>query len=54
MGPNAVNFFDYVLNPVFLITIGLVLAFFLPMLLSMWLTWEASDEETTELEPDAA
>ncbi len=46
MGPNSINFWDYYLDPVFLITAGLVLAFFLPLLLSLWLTWQASDDTT--------
>ncbi len=35
MGPSPVNFWDYYLDPVFLITAGLVLAFFLSLLLSL-------------------
>lgn len=37
------NFWDYVLNPVFLVTFGLVAAFFVPMLWSMWVTWNQKD-----------
>jgi hypothetical protein len=54
MGPNSVSFWDYFLDPVFLVTAGLVLAFFLPMLLSIWLTWEASDDETYHPGADGA
>lgn len=42
------NPWDYALSPAFLITFGLVLAFFLPLLYSVWVTWqenEGNDEE---------
>lgn len=46
------QFWDTMLDPVFGITFGLVLAGFLPLLLSVWLTWrndgEIVDEETAE------
>lgn len=38
------NFWDTVLNPVFLITFGLVMAAFVPLLLSVWSTWLANDD----------
>lgn len=34
------NFWDIVLNPVFLIMFGLVLLPFLPLAASIWVTWE--------------
>lgn len=43
MFPDFFNFWEYVLNPVFLITIGLVLAAFLPLLWSVAETWFAAD-----------
>lgn len=46
--PDFVSFWDYVLNPVFLVTMGLVLAAFLPLLLSVWLTWQGEPEETEQ------
>lgn len=33
------EFWDIVLSPVFLVTFGLVLAPFLPVLWSVWTTW---------------
>jgi len=40
MLPNFVNFWEYVLNPVFLIPMGLVVLAFLPLLTSIWQTWQ--------------
>ncbi len=54
MWPDFVNFWDYVLSLNFLITMGLVLAFFLPVLLSVWLTWQSNDDESFEAGPDGA
>lgn len=34
------EFWDIVLNPTFLITFGLVMAAFLPVALSVWVTWD--------------
>lgn len=36
---------DIILNPTFLIMFGLVLAAFLPLLLSIWTTWVENDED---------
>lgn len=38
------EFLDIALNPVFLVTFGLVLAFFVPLLLSVWVTWDENAE----------
>lgn len=40
-----VNFLDTMLNPQFLIIFGLVLAGFLPLALSVWVTWKENTEE---------
>jgi hypothetical protein len=34
---------EYVLDPLFLITAGLVLAAFAPLIWSIWETWQAND-----------
>lgn len=39
------DFFEIVLSPVFLIMIGLVGAFFLPMLASIYVTWMENGEQ---------
>ncbi|MEZ4835570.1 MAG: hypothetical protein R2873_26865 [Caldilineaceae bacterium] len=39
------DFWDLMLNPAFLITFGLVLAGFLPMLLSVWSTFVTNDDQ---------
>lgn len=39
------NFWDMVLDPVFLVMFGLVLAAFIPLLLSVWVTWVDNDSE---------
>lgn len=43
-----VNFWDYVLNPVFLFTFGLVLLFFAPLAWSVWITWQENKESPEE------
>lgn len=40
-----VEFWDYVLDPIFLITFGLTGAFFLPMVWSIWVTWRDNTAE---------
>lgn len=40
------DLWEYVLNPVFLLTTGVVLAGFVPMLYSIWRTWEAAGDES--------
>ncbi len=39
------GFWDMVLDPVFLVMFGLVMAGFLPLLLSVWTTWIENDGE---------
>jgi hypothetical protein len=39
-----VDFWDLVLNPIFLITFGLVLAAFLPLVLSIWATYMGNED----------
>jgi len=43
MFPDFINFWEYVLDPVFLITTGLVLLAFAPLLWSVWVTWTSTD-----------
>lgn len=38
------DFLDIALHPVFLITFGLVMAAFLPLALSVWVTWDENAE----------
>lgn len=40
MWPTFIDFWEYVLSPVFLIPMGLVVLAFLPLLLSVWSTWQ--------------
>lgn len=42
------EFWDIVLSPIFLITFGLVAAAFLPLLLSVWVTWQENNENEKE------
>lgn len=39
------EFWEYVLNPTFLVTFGLVLGAFLPLVLSIWITWTENGEK---------
>jgi hypothetical protein len=39
------DFLDIVLSPIFLITFGLVMAAFLPLLYSVWVTWRDNRED---------
>ncbi|NJL94526.1 MAG: hypothetical protein HC915_12790 [Anaerolineae bacterium] len=40
------DFWDIVLNPVFLVTFGLVMAAFVPLGLSVLVTWQENAEHT--------
>jgi hypothetical protein len=42
------EFWDIVLNPAFAVTFGLVLAGFLPLLYSVWMTWTENSEDPDE------
>lgn len=46
--PDFLDFWSYFLNIRFLIAFGLVGAFFLPLLLSLAVTWFSEDEEPTQ------
>ena len=39
--PTFIDFWEYVLNPVFLIPAGLVLLAFLPLAISVLTTWQS-------------
>lgn len=40
---------DYVLSPVFLLTFGLTLGTFVPLLWSLWITWQENKHKEREL-----
>lgn len=40
MWPTFIDFWEFVLNPVFLITMGLVVLAFLPVAISIVTTWQ--------------
>ena len=43
------NFWSYVLSPGFLITFGLVMAWFAPLAYSIWRTWEENKHKEERL-----
>lgn len=42
------EFWDMILNPVFVITFGLVMAAFVPLLISVYVTWKENGENMDE------
>jgi hypothetical protein len=42
------EFWDIVLNPIFVITFGLVMAAFVPLLLSIYVTWKENGDQMDE------
>jgi hypothetical protein len=44
MFPDFIEWSEYLLDPVFLITTGLVVLTFAPLLWSVWVTWQENEE----------